>query len=74
MYINTKDGKREFIETMFKEMKALALSKLESFPDNWDGLELRTWLAEAWGYESAKKRLGRKRFKAFKSDIYNHNL
>lgn len=44
--INTTIGKRQFITDLCNNLRDRALARAAAFPEEWDGHELRVYLAE----------------------------
>lgn len=74
--ITTKAGKKNLIKNLTASMLESFLVKADRIPDNWDGHEIRTWMAEGWQREGYARNLkaNTKRGRDFRSDIYNNNL
>lgn len=73
----TRAWKKSLIKALCKSMEIGFLDKLERLPANWDGQEIRTWMAETWARETWMgrwKERDRKRLKKFKNDCYTNNL
>ena len=62
-----KEEQKEFIEVLINNVKLDILSKLDEFPDDWDGVELRWFIAErfagvVWGGWEDKRKSRYKRY------------
>ncbi len=79
--ITTKAGKRQFIKQLSKNMERKFLDKLDHVPDNWDGIEIRAWMATTWQAENpfpkgytARSGYANNRARAFKNDLITRPL
>jgi len=50
-----KNKKEEFIVNFCNAMRDEALKKVDLMPDNWDGHELRTYLADKFAFETSSQ-------------------
>ena len=64
--INTKEGKREFINSLMDSLKQSMIDKVNKMPDDWDGHELR-WFISEYAQEHAVIGLDKKsgRYRAY---------
>ncbi len=74
--ITTKAGKKNLIKNLTASMLKSFLEKADRIPEDWDGKEIRTWMAEGWQRESYDRDLkaNTTRGRDFRSSIYNNNL
>jgi len=66
------DAKLRLIETMCDNVKRVAMNRVQYMPDNWDGLELREYLAELFEQDTLlRRRKGsdRKRWRDYRNDV-----
>lgn len=70
----TKQEKRKFINNYLKEMKDSFINKLNVIPENWDGIELRHWIAKEFERENLFIRQFPKRKKKCNQEILIYNL
>jgi hypothetical protein len=70
----TINEKAELVRELSDRMKEQFLAKLDRIPSTWDGIEIRTWMANEWAREGYSRLLKGKRGKEFHSAIYNNNL
>ena len=68
--------KKEFINDFCNAMRDAALAKADVMPGNWDGHELRLYLAEKFQFEisAAMKDKRRQRVKSYTNDVITMNL
>ena len=74
--VTTKEGKYALIVGLCNSMRDSFLAKLDKIPEDWDGIELKTWMSEAWEREGFRDKLKRntKRGRKYHSDLYHGNL
>jgi hypothetical protein len=83
--ITTKAGKRQFIKQLSKSMELKFLDKIDHIPDNWNGIEIRAWMATDWERENPFKHHGaildeglyrahQRRARIFKNDLATRPL
>lgn len=75
--ISTKKGKEAFIKNLSASMLKSFLEKSDRLPEDWNGIEIRTWMAESWARESNAPqylKANTKRGRDFRSAKYNNNL
>lgn len=66
---------REIIRAIFRDNLKHALGKVADLPDEWDGHEIREWIAEdAAGQRTHLMRNDRARAKAFRNVCATRNL
>jgi hypothetical protein len=74
----TKKEQRRFINELFAAVKDSLQSKLSKVPKNWDGHELREWIADAFDSEATlrdKQRMGSTaRLRAYRNDVLTKGL
>jgi len=73
-----KKQQREFIKSICDNLKKTLLEKAAMIPENWDGIELRTWIGdiykESFCFRSVELFKG-KRLKDYRNDrMINPNL
>lgn len=70
----TKNDKKVFIHDLILDVKDEVLSKVDSMPENWDGLELRQYISDCFRQIVFDKTLIGKRKKNYINDISVNNL
>lgn len=73
-HISTIEGKREFITSLCDAVKNDALAKAENMPAEWDGHEIRRYLAdkferEAWTLGPKADKSYRRRYRAYRNEV-----
>lgn len=69
-----------FVENFIEVVKKDLLSKMDRVPENWDGFELRWWIADTFreqtiDYDGDRRSLAHKRrHRKYANDIAVHNL
>jgi hypothetical protein len=70
--------KRKFIRSFVGSIQKEALSKVAAMPEDWDGIELRVYLADKFGWEAqggaVKRLMTRRRREDYRNAVYNNNL
>ena len=71
-----KQQKQEFISDFLNGMRDSAISKIDRMPDNWDGHEIRFYLAGKFGFEVSDLMRNKRsrRVKQFYNTILVNNL
>ena len=69
----TENEKWVFIETLLEKVKAELLNKVETLPDEWDGIELRWLIRDAFDRIVITSVGGRKRKRDYKNFILISN-
>lgn len=69
----TVKDKELFINNFLNSMRNTFLSEIEKFPEEWDGIELRAYIAGAFKYENSYS-MGRKRKANYNNERYVRNL
>ena len=76
----TQQEKIEFIQTFFDTTKEAILRKVKYMPEEWDGLELREYIADdvdrncRYMSRKANKAIYRKRLRAYRSALITTSL
>lgn len=68
----TKHEQTKLLETILDSMKASLLTRVEHFPENWDGIEIRQYVADKFRQEIAPMHL--KRLRRYKNDVMTRPL
>lgn len=73
------EQQRQIVNDLIDSVKKSLLDKADRIPENWDGIELRQWVAETfWQERTAGKgiysHLQRKRLRDYRTVLYNSNL
>lgn len=76
--IHTRNGKRAFIRDLCGRIKREALSKVDQMPEQWDGHELRAYLADKFQDSASMSLIVRepksRRTKNYLNTIYTTTL
>jgi len=70
----TREWQRKFIRDLLGSIQKELFDKLSEAPTEWDGIELRWWIAYAACEACPDRRPRRKRFKDFKNEALVKNL
>jgi hypothetical protein len=70
----TKKEKEIFINELIKNVKRGILEKIDSIPENWDGMELRMLVSDHFQVAVFRRVLSRSRLVSYKNDILVRNL
>jgi hypothetical protein len=70
----TRKEQRQFIEELTDRMKVDILHRVHKIPENWDGVELRWWIAEIYGQGVISSAGLRGRKKDYNNDVLVNNL
>ena len=67
----TKKDQRTFIRSLLNSTRKALLAKSKYIPANWDGIELRQWIADAFAGETyfLQRKDNRRRLREYKNDI-----
>lgn len=69
----TREERREFITSLCDSLKADILSKADKMPDDWDGHELRQYIADK-AQEIVWTRMSRSRKQRYNNECLVRNL
>lgn len=69
----TREEQRQYILDCCAAQQRYLLERLDKVPENWDGIELRNWFADA-AISGYRYEMPRKRAKEYKNDVIVHNL
>lgn len=69
----TKAGKEKFIRDLCASVQASVLAQVANMPDDWDGFELRQYLADKFE-DAAHVRMDAKRKREYKNTVAVRNL
>lgn len=72
-----RDEKARFIETLCDSVRDIALAHLDVMPEEWDGLELREYIADKFAverYMAYDKKRYRKRLSDYRNERIVRNL
>ena len=69
--------KRAFIDELVNNVHSAIVDKIDAMPDDWDGHELRRYIADK--FDDSAMTIGRdksyaRRFKAYKNEVLIRNL
>lgn len=75
----TKAGKRKFMRELCRNVLAGALAHVENMPDEWNGVELRYYMADRFAvqavtYSRGPDRAGQRRYREYKNTVLVNNL
>jgi hypothetical protein len=70
----TKQEKEQFIKDFIGRVQESMLERLDDLPEEWDGHELRTWIAEAFNWQRSRAMEDKSRLKKYKNDVLVNNL
>lgn len=72
----TKAEKKKFIRDLVGSVRFLLLDRVDKVPEEWDGIELRQWIADTFAQQAYSHTLRRdpKRLKAFRNECLVRNL
>ena len=73
----TKQDKKKFVRDLMKSLTLDIINKVEAMPDEWDGHELRMYIAERVDNEANYLRRDkgmRKRLREYRHAVIVHNL
>ena len=68
----TIDQKRNCVEELLNELRSRLMSRLGDVPDEWEGGELRTWIADS--ARSMCVVLNAKRTRGYSEDVSSRHL
>jgi hypothetical protein len=69
----SKEEKKQFIQEFIGRVQESLLSKLDRVPEEWDGYELREWIADTFDFER-QGMMSAKRRKDYKNEVIVRNL
>lgn len=72
--LETREKKVEFITALMDYVRTGLLSSMDRVPAEWDGHELRKWLADAFASQVYKPAMKGKRLKAYNNAVIVNNL
>lgn len=70
----TKNEQRRFCSSICNDLKKEILKRVKTVPENWDGFELRQWIADYYISHYAYQNLKGQRKKDYKNDLIVKNL
>lgn len=71
----TKQEKEQFVKDLMGHVQASLLRKLDKVPEEWDGMELRMWIADTFDWErTGSMVMEKKRLKNYKNEVLVNNL
>jgi hypothetical protein len=68
----TKHEQTKLLEAIIDNMKASLMAKVENFPENWDGFEMRQYLADQFAQEA--RPMDRARMRNYRNDVMTRPL
>jgi hypothetical protein len=68
----SNDGKREFVRDLIGSVQASILAEVDNMPEDWDGHELRQYIAD-W-FEDQTTKMTPARHKAYRNEVLVRNL
>ena len=69
-----KQEKREFIDSILDMTRGWMIARLDVYPENWDGLELRQLIADFAQEQIAYVKMDRKRKKEYENTRIVNNI
>lgn len=72
--MKTKAEKRKFIRDLTKSVTADLLQAVDKMPEEWDGVEMRTYIADKFEYQQIRELMPLKRLRAYRNEIVIRNL
>lgn len=70
-----KQEKEQFIKDLMGHVQKSMLNKLDKVPEDWDGIELRQWIADTFDWErTGSFVIDKKRLKNYRNEIIVKNL
>lgn len=72
--IDTSEGKSKFLTDLFNALHEEAQGKVDDMPDNWDGHELRQYVADLAKECVWKGTMSRDRKNAYHLTVLEHHL
>lgn len=75
----TKAGKRKFMRDLCRTVLAGALARVDKMPPEWDGIELRHYIADRFGQQALTFSRGadlaaQRRYREYKNTVLVNNL
>jgi len=70
----TKTEKVQFIADLTNNVARTLTEKIDRVPEEWNGIELRQWLADAFADGVSPHMMTRTRKRAYRNDVTIHNL
>jgi hypothetical protein len=71
----TKADKRRFIRSLVDSIRREALAKVDLMPEDWDGHELRQYLADKFAFETTRMlRENRRRWRNYRNTVASTSL
>lgn len=67
-----KHDQAKLLESVLDNMKASLLTRVEHFPENWDGIEIRQYVADKFRNDTRPMHL--KRLRRYKNDVMTRPL
>ncbi len=64
--------KRKFVNDLVKSVKEIVLARVSKMPEDWDGHELRQYLADSFAHQTCK--MENRRLKSYRNDVLVNNL
>lgn len=68
----TKHEQTKLLEAILDHMKGHLMSKVEHFPENWDGIEIREYVADKFKQEARPMQV--KRLRRYRNDVMTRPL
>lgn len=66
----TKQEKEKFIKNLIGHVQASLLKKIDKVPEEWDGLELRLWIADTFEWErTGSMVIDKRRLKNYENEV-----
>jgi len=69
----TRAEQQQFVDELITGIHFALNAKMDRIPDDWDGHELRQWIADTFQYNATLERKSR-RYRAYQKAVITHNL
>ena len=66
--------RKEFVNSLIRNVRRDLVEKLEHVPETWDGHELRKWIAERFQHADMSRLMTGKRLKDYRNEVLVRNL
>lgn len=70
----THSDKEIFIRSLVDRVRDDMITKLSNIPEEWNGIELRTWIADRFKQEDCRNQMSSTQRRAYRNDILTRNL
>lgn len=70
----TLADKVSFVEELTEDVKRSLLKNIERVPEDWDGIELRQWIADSFADAAPARVMDRSRRRRYHNEVLTRNL